>query len=310
MPSLAFALYDAFSDNIFAGSQAAIVCDAGDLDYAIRQKIASEINVPATGFVIDVNEYTVKARFHSSTTEYPMCGHGTLCMMTRLLELEKINWNGSQQITVELSMPDTTARVEILNQGDKLPLVMLDILPPSFRSDPFDLPRLCELLGLKEKDLSPQWPIETAIGDFVHLIVPLKDLTVMRRIDANFDGLTHFWHDFGIQTIAVFCTETESPSYHLHVRDFCPAVGVAESAAAGTTNSALTSYLVRHGIVQHNTDGQITVIAEQGYEINRPSTIRSVVTMNNHEIARLQVGGVARKVVDGQLFLPIVKADK
>ena len=88
------------------------------------------------------------------------------------------------------------------------------------------------------------------------------------------------------------------------MRDFCPAVGVPESAAAGTTNAALTAYLVRHQIVKGNSDGQLVVESEQGHEIGRPSSIRSVVSIDDGSIVRLQVGGVATRVMDGQLYLP------
>ena len=105
--------------------------------------------------------------------------------------------------------------------------------------------------------------------------------------------------------MAIFCTEVEFELNTIHVRDFCPAVGVAESAAAGTTNGALSSYLIRHEIVQENGDSQFIVLAEQGHEIGRPSSIRSVVTAQNGCIERLQVGGVATKVLDGHLYLQL-----
>jgi PhzF family phenazine biosynthesis protein len=89
------------------------------------------------------------------------------------------------------------------------------------------------------------------------------------------------------------------------MRHFCPAVGVAESAGAGTTNAALATYLIRHGIFQvADGNGQIVVQAEQGIELERASSIRSVVTMSEGFISRLQVGGVATKIFDGELHLP------
>ena len=39
------------------------------------------------------------------------------------------------------------------------------------------------------------------------------------------------------------------------------------------------------------------------HEIGRPSTIRPAVTMDGERIARLQVGRIARKLIDGQLHL-------
>ncbi len=300
-----FALYNAFSDTAFGGSQAGIVSDAAWLEADARRRIAREVGAPATGFVTARNDHSISARFLSTVTELPMCGHGTISLMTRMVELGVVNWNGGNRIDVELCLPSATAAVEICRRDDGRPLVMLDIRPPRFRHDALDVEELSSLLGLHKEDYRQEWPLETASGDFVHLVVPVKDLAAMRRINPDFGGLIRFCHEYGIQTVAVFCTEVERPDHTLHVRDFCPAVGVSESAAAGTTNGALASYLIRHGIVRENGDGRIVVQAEQGYEIERPSSIRSVVSMNGDTITRLQVGGVATKVVDGQLYLPL-----
>jgi trans-2,3-dihydro-3-hydroxyanthranilate isomerase len=304
MTTIPFALYDAFSDTVFGGSQAGVVTDAAGLDADIRARIAREVGAPATGFITARSDHSISARFHSTIAEYPMCGHGTVCLMTRMLELGVLNWNGSNRIDVDLRLPTATAAVEIHRRDDGRPVVMLDIRPPTFRMDTLDLEELAALLGLRKEDYRQEFPIETVCGDFVHLVVPVKGLAEMRRIDPDFTGLTRFWHEHGIQTVTAFCTEVEQPDHTVHVRDFCPAVGVPESAAAGTTNAALTSYLIRHGIVQQNGDGRIVVKAEQGHEIKRPSSIRTVVSMNGGGITRLQVGGVATKVMDGQLHLP------
>jgi PhzF family phenazine biosynthesis protein len=115
--------------------------------------------------------------------------------------------------------------------------------------------------------------------------------------------MVQFCHTHGIETIAVFCLDCEDPDKQLHVRDFCPAVGVSESAAAGTTNAALTSYLLRHSQVKVDS-GCCTVNAEQGIELGRPSSIQSQVTLTSDGgIARLQVGGIATRVFQGEIFI-------
>ena len=75
MATIPFALYDAFSDLAFGGSQAGLVSEAARLDADTRQRIASEIGAPATGFITASSEGSVSARFHSTRMEYPMCGH-------------------------------------------------------------------------------------------------------------------------------------------------------------------------------------------------------------------------------------------
>ena len=305
MVTIPFALYDAFSDTAFGGSQAGIVSDAAWLDADTRRRIAKEVGAPATGFVTASGDHSISAQFLSTVAELPMCGHGTMGLMTRMVEQGVLNWNGGDRIDVELRLPSVRAAVEIIRRDDGRPLVMLDVRPPSFREDTLDVEHLGRLLDLGKEDFGQNWPMEIASGDFVHLVVPVKDLGAMRKITPDFGGLVRYCREHGIGTVAVFCTEVERPDHTLHVRDFCPAVGVQESAAAGTTNAALTSYLIRHGIVRENSDGRVVVQAEQGHEIERPSSIRSIASMEGNTIGRLQVGGVATKVVDGQLYLPL-----
>jgi len=215
------------------------------------------------------------------------------------LELLKISRPGCE---VELRLPKSTATVSLSENDAGRYQVMLDITVPEFEPPPPHTEGLLKVLGLTADALSIELPLETARGDFIHLVVPLTGLDAMRAINPDFNGMIEFCHDYGIETIAVFCTEVENAQNSIHVRDFCPAVGVSESAAAGTTNAALTSYLVRHELVATNQE-VISVFAEQGLELGRPSSIQSIVTLSAETILRLQVGGVATRVMDGQVYL-------
>ncbi len=304
MNGIPFALYNAFSETGFGGSPAGIIPQAKAIDAESRRRIAREIGAPATSFVSQSNTDQVDVQFFSTVTELPMCGHGTVCLMTRLVDLGILNLKDSGSRKIRLKLPAITANVEISKRDDNRTLVMLDVQPPQFHSDKLDLTQLVQILGINVNDLCNDLPLETAVGDFVHLVVPLKGLEAMSRIKPDFDAIVRFCNQHAIQTIAVFCSEVEQAANNLHVRDFCPAVGVAESAAAGTTNAALSCYLIRHGLVEEKDSHQIIVLGEQGIEINRPSSIRTIASMDGNNITRLQVGGVATKVFDGQLYLP------
>ena len=179
--------------------------------------------------------------------------------------------------------------------------VMLDIVAPVFEQAPARSDDLLTCLGVGADALSAGLPLETARGDFVHLIVPLAGLDAMRTLQPDFSAMIGYCHAHGIETIAAFCLETEDPSKQLHVRDFCPAVGVSESAAAGTTNAALSSYLLRHGLIAPTAE--TIVQAEQGIELGRPSSIQSRITVDDGRISRLQVGGIATRVFQGEIYL-------
>ena len=299
-----FALYDCFSDSPFGGSQAAVVSDAAGLDGEIRERVAKEIGFPATAFVTAASGRAVSVRFLSTVMELPMCGHGTVGLMTRMAEIGRLEWDGRDTIDVALTLPKGMAAVTLSRRPDGRPLVMLDVRPPAFRTDGVDATRLAGLLGLSPQSFSGNLPIETAVGDFVHLVVPLRGLREMRAITPDFGGLVRLCHDHGVETVAVFTTEVERPGSTVHLRDFCPAVGVPESAAAGTTNAALASYLMRHGVVRDEGEGRIAVQSEQGYELGRRSEVRSLLSVANGAITRLRVGGVATKIAEGMLHLP------
>ena len=303
MKTIPLAAYDAFSATPFGGSQAAVLTDAASIDQSERQRIAREIGMPATAFVDAYGKDWIRVQFMSTVMELPMCGHGTLCLLTHMLESGLISAGGD----VELRLPKSSARVSVSETDSGRFQVMLDIEPPVFESAPPHSGELLTVLGLGADARSQQHPLETARGDFIHLVVPLTGLDAMRAIRPDFNGMLRFCHAHGIETIAVFCQETEDPDKHLHVRDFCPAVGVSESAAAGTTNAALSSYLLRHALIPSviPSDTSVTeVAAEQGLELGRPSTIQSRITLgDNGRIERLQVGGIATLVFKGEIYL-------
>jgi len=262
--------------------------------------------------VDDFGEDWIEVEFMSTVMQLPMCGHGTICLLTRLTEPGFIPRKDNQNRKVELRLPSGTADVELSRTKDGRVNVMLDINPPEIQLQDLNLERLLELLHITGDDLASNLPVEVAHGDFVHLMVPMKNLQSIKRIQPDFDGIVDYCHGYNLETIAPFSMEVEDPVSTLHVRDFCPAVGVPESAAAGTTNAALTSYLFRHGLVDGVMDGieknaagvQITEItAEQGHEVGRPSRIYSKVHSRAGDISRLQVGGIATKIFEGDFYL-------
>ena len=301
MNSYPFALYDAFTDRCFGGSQAAIVDAAGSIGHESRLQIAREIGMPATAFIDDRGRDWVSAQFMSTVMELPMCGHGTVCLLTYLLDQRVFALADGETRRFELRLPRSTAVVEAEPVREQRYLIMLDVELPRFETAPPHVGELLQGLGLDAGALADNLPLETARGDFTHLLVPLVGLEAMRAVAADFKALVTFCHAHGIDTIAVFCEQTENPQSRVHVRDFCPAVGVSESAAAGTTNAALACYLWRHDRLPTEKH-ELEVNAEQGIELGRPSSVVTRLAVDGKRISRLQVGGVATRVVDGQFF--------
>jgi len=296
-----FAMYDAFTDIPYSGSQAAVVLNASQISPKSRSRIAREIGTPATAFVNKVNGNRIKVQFFSTVMELPMCGHGTVCLVTHLVDSAMLSCDSRNWHQAILDLPNGDAKVEYRKTKDGRIEVMLDVSAAKFTPANLDLAALAKILGIDIDDMSKELPPEIATGDFIHLYLPIRDLAAMARLQPDFDALTKFCVSNGLETIAAFSTQVVNAKRNIHVRDFCPAVGVTESAAAGTTNAALAAYLWRNNCVQADDTGHIIVCAEQGIELGRPSQVTTRIKIKNEQIIRLQVGGVATRIIEGRL---------
>ena len=287
-------LYASFSETPSGGSPAGVVLEASGLSAEFMQAVASEVGAPATCFITAVDSSAVSVRFFSTITEYQMCGHGTIAVVTALIDAGRLS-PSEEGLMLSLCTPTGPAEVLVRFRQDGRPEVMLTLDPTEFKSTAVDSNELCGALGITTDDLGST-PIEQSPSDFMHLIVPILDLAGMRRMDPDFGQLEALCRRHGIETVAPFTTETVDPTYLVHCRDFCPTVGTTEAAATGTTNRAISCYLARHGLAGLYTDGAHTVLAEQGHEMARPSTVRTDLVINDGALVSLQVGGLATRI--------------
>ncbi len=296
-----FALYHAFSAGPFGGAAAGIIGDATELTTETMQRIAREIGAPATAFLQRVEENRVDVRFFSTQTELGMCGHGTVGLVTHLRESGRLS-AGRCEVGVTLRTSGGDAIVGIREVGGQT-LVMLTLTPARFEAAAPDRDALTKALGIAPSQIDDTLPVEKAVGDFVHLVVPMRSLAAIEAMSPDFDAIAGLSRANGAHTVTVFTREVCHEESTVHCRDFCPAVGTPESPGAGTTNGALTAYMVRHGLIDL-IDGETTVVlSEQGYECGRPSQIRSEVVTVDGQIERLAVGGHARKSMIGTFSL-------
>jgi trans-2,3-dihydro-3-hydroxyanthranilate isomerase len=82
---------------------------------------------------------------------------------------------------------------------------------------------------------------------------------------------------------------------------FAPGLGVFEDPATGAASGPLGCYLVKHGVVPPGRAGAI--LSLQGVKMGRPSRVHIAIGLDGGEISRVQVGGDAVLVGEGELFL-------
>src|SRR5947208_16242102 len=71
---------DVFTDTVFGGNPVAVVPDAGDLDGWEMQKIAREMNLSETVFVLPPTDPSAeyRLRFFTPVREIPFAGHSVI----------------------------------------------------------------------------------------------------------------------------------------------------------------------------------------------------------------------------------------
>jgi len=303
MPSYLFDLYSAFSGAAFGGSHAGIIYDGEALPTEKMQQIAREVRAPATCFVMKVDGRDVHVRFFSTAQEYPMCGHGTLALMTGLISRGYLDIPQGATENVHLHTPANSALVKVAHQNEGRVEVMLNLKPAEFEAASIDADQLRTLFGGSPDDLESSLPVEFTASDFSHLVIPLATLASVQSLAPDFDRLNDYCEKADIDTVVFFCRQTVEPGNTVHCREFAPRAGTPEVPAAGTTNRALACFLARHGLIESVGQEPCIVRAEQGYEMGRPSLVTTSVVLDGTVPTDLWVGGLATQVMRGQFFV-------
>lgn len=289
-----FVVYDCFTEQRFGGNIGAIVFAAGDLSDQQMAKLAKEINVPVTGFVTGHRGNQVTVRFFMPGSEIAMCGHVTVGLFAHLaMQLKRAN----QSFVLKARAGDVA--VEVIIADDGRPTVMMSLpLPKPITIKP-DLAELAAGLRLPVSALQSGAPIGGADAGLSHMFVHLETQDMVRGLRPDFSTLEALSRSEGVHTIACFALNGAEAATTLSIRDFCPAVGVNEAPASGTTNGALAGYLMSHGFIAPQSQ---RLMASQGAEIGRPSVIISELDVTDGIITRLRIGGTAVPTFSGNLL--------
>jgi predicted PhzF superfamily epimerase YddE/YHI9 len=208
---LAFWQVDAFADGPFTGNPAAVIQLDAWRDQAELQRIAAELNLPATAFAVPAEggvDYAI--RWFSPRGEIGLCGHGTLAAGHALI--------GAGDAVAFATR--TAGTVRVARAGDMLSLSM-----PVIVAAPKDLPDAVEVIGGE--------PVETLWHDRGYGILRYADEAAVRALAPDFARMARMG-DVQFSATAPG-RETEIVS-----RVFTSRGG--EDAVTGSAHSVLTPY--------------------------------------------------------------------
>ena len=301
---------DVFTDQAFAGNPLAVFPEAAGLNDEVMLKIAREMNLSETVFVLesDVSEALKRLRIFTPTREIPFAGHpvvGTWNALARegVVPLPE-GGTGWQRIHHEVGIGVLPVDIE-LRDGQPVQVVMtqgkFEILDEV--DDGHEQAEIARALGLAREDLDESLPIQVISTGLSCMAVPVRSLADLRSCRVNAALLAELYTRRGATGCHAFTRETiEIGAARAHARFFAPADNIAEDPATGSACGALGAYLVHHGALSLEPEnGRYKFVIEQGDFIHRPSRINLDVEGGAQAVKEVKVGGPSVLVARGEV---------
>jgi len=293
---------DVFTKEAFTGNPLAVVLDAEDLTAKEMQKIAAEMNLSETTFVLPSTEpgANYKIRIFTPLKEIPFAGHPSIGTTFVLAEENRFDLK-EPVTTVHQEVGIGVLPIDIYVQNKTVQMIMMTQGQPRFGPIIEDVNTVAKALGVAPEEvtktgLSPQI-VYTGLNQ---LMVPIKSLETLANIQPDFSLIKQLEERLGFIGCYVFTFETLNPKASVHARFFAPSAGVREDPATGSAAGGLGAYLLRWRALPIKEP--LTFIIEQGYEMGRPSTIHVEVEHKNYQPTKVRVGGQAVMVLKGWII--------
>ena len=286
-------LVDAFADRIGVGNRAGVVLDAGGLDAARMQRIASHVDASETAFGLpagDADDCDLEVRFFSRSREIPVCGHATIAFHYARARAADLPSSRCRMKTAA-----GTIVVDVLRENDDWRVVMTQRPPTVLRTlTREDAGAVLEALSLSPRDLADGLPIEVICTGHAKVLVPVRRWSALDAMKPDRQRLIALSPRVGATGFFAFTRDIQRPDVLYHGRMFAPASGVDEDPVTGNANGPAGYYLLRHGVLALDAEGVCRFRAVQGERLGRSGIIEVALSRGEAGQIRVQVAGVAR----------------
>lgn len=287
-----YRLVDVFTRVPLEGNPLAVFPDASGLDEATMQRIARELNLSETTFVLPSGraDCVARVRIFTPSFELAFAGHPTIGTGF-VLRAEGLVPAGLERFALE----EKVGAVPVRTDPDEPSRLWLTTPPIAFGRT-VD-PRTCaRALGLAPDDLLDVPPQLVSAGNPT-LLIALRDRAAVDRAALDRAGLLEIKAG-DVEPICVFVfTPTKEGAYS---RMFAPDHGVTEDPATGSSTGPLAAFMARHGLAPAAAGSRW--VSEQGTKMGRRSLLH-VLLRGERGADGIEVGGDVAPIAEGILKL-------
>lgn len=287
-----YRVVDVFTQVPLEGNPLAVFPDAANLDGVLMQRIAKELNLSETVFVLPSSreDCAARVRIFTPTRELKFAGHPTVGTAFVLMD-EGIVPAAAESFALEEGVGPVPIRLE---RGER-PLIWLRT-PPIEWGQRYDPTVWAAALSLEPADLLPVDPQGLSAGNAT-VFIALKDRDAVDRASPDLQRLQalHGTEDSPL-CIFVFAPTPEGA----YSRMFAPEYGIVEDPATGSCTGPLAAYMMQHGLV--SGEPGFRFVSEQGTKMGRRSLLHVQIHGRNGADG-IEVGGHVVPVAEAAMEL-------
>jgi trans-2,3-dihydro-3-hydroxyanthranilate isomerase len=284
---------DVFTEKPLAGNQLAVVLDAEGIPGDVMQRIAKEMNISETTFVLAPEKpgSAARVRIFTPGSELPFAGHPTIGT-SWVLFTEGLVPGGALDFTLEEGVGPVAVRGERLASGLRFWMTHPKV---SFGAVISDRGAAAAALGLAENDLLPDIPIQTASTGVPFVYVALRDARAVDAAVSEKDRLAAVFSEGVFLFAAIEGNRLYSRMFSPHVLE------IHEDPATGSGSGPLGAFAVKYGLVPRSSE--VAIVSEQGTKMGRQSFIHIKLAYEDGEDlpSRIEVGGSVVPTLKGVL---------
>jgi len=275
-----YVIADVFTDTPLEGNGLAVFTDGRGLSDELMQRVARELNLSETVFVLPPERGgDARLRIFTPAEELPFAGHPVLGSAIVIA-------GALARTAVTLETPAGLVPLELTREAGQIVSGRMRQPLPTWSRYAHER-ALLHALGVERSAL----PVEVYDNGPRYVYVGLDSQRAVAELAPDMRALAD------LAPTCASCFAGSGGSWKM--RMFAPGAGVPEDPATGSAAGPLAVHLSRHGRVGFGEEIEI----RQGAEIGRPSLLYACAQGSPERLERVEVAGSAVLVASGEFVL-------
>ncbi|MGA9946215.1 MAG: PhzF family phenazine biosynthesis protein [Candidatus Cybelea sp.] len=285
---------DVFTTVPLEGNPLAVFPDATGVEAGTMQRIARELSLSETTFILprQSNDHRTRVRIFTPSQEMQFAGHPTIGTAFVMRKLGIVS-RSSKHFVLQENVGDVAVRVD---DGDD-PILWLTT-PLIEKLVEYPRERCAATLGLQAHQLVADVPCELLSAGVPMIFVAVDSPATVDQARLDAAVFEQIVNDRSTPTCVFVFAATDAGAYS---RMFAPQLGIAEDPATGSATGPLALFMMKYGLARRG-DGT-RFVSEQGTKMGRRSLLH-VTVHGEMGAGGIEVGGHVAELATGVMRIP------